>query len=323
MHRIAVLAAPPVNMFDLALPEEVFGQVRLDGRPGYTVVTCTSDPGLIETVTGHGIVVPLGLDAIDDADTVIVLGTASWADADPRILAALRAAARAGKRIMSPCLGAFLLARAGLLDGRKATTHWGHTAELSAHFPTVKLQRDVIYVADGPIFTTAGLAASIDLYLHLIRTDYGVAVANAAARLAVAAPVRPGGHVQVIDAPLPRDGVTSVAGTRSWALNRLDEPLTLAALARHARVSVRTLTRRFHEETGLSPLQWLLQQRVGRARELLESTDLLMDEVAGRAGLGTADSLRQHLVREVGLTPTAYRAAFSRLAPRGAVRPDA
>jgi transcriptional regulator GlxA family with amidase domain len=312
MHRIAVVALPPAPTFDLSIPEQVFGQAYLDDRPGYAVFTCTADPGLVETVGGHGMVVPRGLDAIDDADTVIAVGAGSWEDVDPRILTALRNAAQAGKRIASACTGAFLLARAGLLDGRNATTHWGHSAELGRRFPTVKLQRDVLYVADGPILTTAGGVASIDLYLHLIRTDYGVAVANAAARMAVAGPVRPGGQAQVTDSPLPPERVTSVAETRAWALARLDEPLTLTALARHARVSVRTLTRRFHAETGLSSLQWLLQQRIDRARELLETTDLQMDQVAHRAGLGTADSLRQHLVRQAGLTPTAYRAAYTR-----------
>jgi transcriptional regulator GlxA family with amidase domain len=173
----------------------------------------------------------------------------------------------------------------------------------------------VLYVEDGPILTSAGLAAGIDLCLHIVRTDYGAAVANAVARLAVVAPVRPGGQAQFIESPLPPETGTSLATTRAWALERLHEPLTLADLAAHTSTSVRTLTRRFHAETNLSPLQWLLHQRIDRARELLEATDLPMDEVARRSGFGSADSLRQHVLRRVGLTPSAYRAAFTRTPP--------
>jgi transcriptional regulator GlxA family with amidase domain len=311
MHRIVILALPPVAVFELSLAEELFGQAYVEGHAGYAVTVCTTDPGTIPTAGGHEIGVPLGLDAIQDADTVIVLGTASEGDADGRVLTALRAAGRAGKRIMAPCVGAFLLAQAGLLDGRKATTHWGHTAAFGSAYPHVDLQPDVLYVADGPILTSAGRAANIDLYLHMIGTDYGAAVANQCARLAVAAPVRPGGQVQIVATPLARDGVASLAETRGWALARLAEPLSLAALARHARVSVRTLNRRFHDETGLSPLQWLLERRLERARELLETTNWSMDEIARRAGFGTAESMRLHFGRGLGLTPTAYRARYA------------
>jgi transcriptional regulator GlxA family with amidase domain len=233
-------------------------------------------------------------------------------DADPRVLGALRRAAAAGARITSICTGAFVLAQAALLDGRSATTHWGLAAELSKRYPAINVQPDVLYVEDGPVLTSAGAAAGIDLCLHIIRIDHGSATANAAARLAVVAPVRPGGQSQFIESPLPPERGTSLAGTRAWALERLHEPLTLTDLAAHARTSVRTLTRRFHAETDLSPLQWLLHQRVERARELLETTTLPMDQVARHSGLATADSLRQHLLRRVGLTPSAYRSAFTR-----------
>jgi transcriptional regulator GlxA family with amidase domain len=225
-----------------------------------------------------------------------------------------RAAARDGKRIASICSGAFVLAAAGLLDGRRATTYWTHTGELAAKYPSVLMEPDVLYVQDGQVLTSSGYAAGIDLCLHIIRTDYGAAVANTVARLALVAPVRPGGQAQFTDTPLPPQTGTSLVGTRAWAMTRLDQPLTLADLARQASVSVRTLTRRFHAETGLSPLQWLLLQRVERARELLETTTLPVDQVARASGLGTADSLRQHLQRRVGLSPSDYRAAFSRLA---------
>ena len=196
-----------------------------------------------------------------------------------------------------------------------ATTYWLHSAEFRNRFPAVDLRPDVLFVEDGRFLTSAGLAAGIDLCLHIVRSDYGAATANSVARLAVVAPVRPGGQAQFIDSPLPPENGSSLAPTRAWAAGQLHEPLTLADLAAHAHTSIRTLTRRFHAETGLSPLQWLLHQRVDRARELLETTSLSVAEVASRTGLGTPDSLRQHLRNRIGLTPSAYRAAFTRATP--------
>ncbi|RPF41476.1 AraC family transcriptional regulator with amidase-like domain [Streptomyces sp. Ag109_G2-6] len=312
MHRVAVVVVPPATTFDLSIPELVLGETAVDGAPGYQVRICTARPGAVATSGSLGITVSHGLEAVDDADTVIVTGTAARDDVDPRVLAALRRAAAGGKRIASICTGAFVLARAGLLDGRRATTYWAKSEEFSRRFPAVELHPDVLYVQDGDIFSSAGLSAGIDLCLHLVRADYGAATANAVARLVVAAPVRPGGQAQFIEAPLPPETGTSLAGTRSWALERLHEPLARADLAAHARISVRTLTRRFHAETGLSPLQWLLHQRVIRAQELLETTDLPMDRVAHLSGLATTDSLRHHLSRHTGLTPSAYRVTFTR-----------
>lgn len=313
MRRIVVIAVPPVTTFDLSIPEVVFPAVRVDGRPGYEVTVCTPEPGVVPGYNGLAVVIPNGLDVIEDADTLIVTGTGAREAADPRVLDALRRAAGRGKRIASICTGAFVLAQAGLLDGRPATTYWPFTQEMRDRFPAVDLQPDVLFVDDGAILTSAGLAAGLDLCLHMIRIDYGAVAANAAARLAVVAPVRPGGQAQFIQTPLPPESGTGLAETRAWALERLGEPLTLADLAAHARASPRTLTRRFREETGLSPLQWLLHQRVDRARELLEATDLPIKQVARRSGLGTAESLRQHLMRRNGVTPTAYRTAFTRL----------
>ncbi|OPC80330.1 AraC family transcriptional regulator [Embleya scabrispora] len=314
VHRIAVVAVPPVTTFDLSIPELVLGAVELaDGAPGYEVRVCTADPGAVVGTGSLDIVVPHGLDTIDTADTVVVTGTGARADADPRILTTLRTAAAAGKRVASICTGAFVLAQAGLLDGRAATTYWTMTDEFRRRFPAVDLRPDVLYVEDGPILTSAGLSAGIDLCLHLIRTDHGAAIANTVARLVVAAPVRPGGQAQFIETPLPAETGVSLAETRAWALARLDRPLTLADLAAHANTSVRTLTRRFHAEAGLSPLQWLLHQRIDRARELLESTNLTMEQVAHNSGIGTTDSLRKHLLRRTGLTPSGYRAAFTRM----------
>lgn len=312
-HRVAVIASEPVSLFNLAVPELLLLKVEVDGRPGYEVEMCTPDPGTVATSGGADVVIRSGLDALDRADTVIVAGTGAAEHPDPRVLGALREAGRAGKRIASICTGAFLLAEAGLLDGRNATTYWAYTRQFAEKYPDVVIQPDVLYVQDDRILTSSGYAAGIDLCLHLVRTDYGAAVANHVSRLALVAPVRPGGQAQFTDTPLPAETGTSLAGTRAWAMTRLDRPLALTDLARHAAVSVRTLSRRFHAETGLSPLQWLLHQRLDRARELLETTTLPVDQVARASGLGTADSLRQHLVRRVGLTPSDYRATFTRL----------
>ncbi|MEV4221708.1 helix-turn-helix domain-containing protein [Nonomuraea sp. NPDC049725] len=304
-HRIAVVVVTPVLSFDVSIPLMVFNSV-----PDYDVRICTARPGAVPTVGGPDIVVTDGLEAVAGVDTVITVGSGGE-PAPSEVLAALRKAERAGARIASLCTGAFVLAQAGLLDGRRATTHWGLAGDLAARFPSVKVQPDLLFVEDGGIFTSAGAAAAIDLCLHLVRLDFGAAVANVAARAAVVSPVRPGGQAQFIETPLPPERGTSLAPTRAWALARLDRPLTLADLAAHASTSVRTLTRRFHQETGLSPLQWLLHRRVDRARELLETTELPMDQVAEKSGLGSADSLRKHLVERVGLTPTAYRASFT------------
>ncbi|MEU8982244.1 helix-turn-helix domain-containing protein [Streptomyces sp. NPDC048309] len=312
-RRIAVVAASPVSMFNLAIPELLFTKAEIDGRPGYEVVICAPEPGPVPTTGGLDLYVRHGLDAVRDADTVLVAGTGERYTPDPRTVAALREAAAAGRRIASICSGAFALAEAGLLEGREATTYWEQAEELRKRYPAVDLRGDVLYVQDGQILSSSGYAAGIDLCLHIIRTDYGAAVANRVARLALVAPVRPGGQTQFTQTPLPPERGEVCADTRGWAMRNLDKPLTLTDLARHAGVSVRTLTRRFHAESGVSPLQWLLHQRIERAKELLETTALPMDQVAHACGLGTADSLRGHLVRRTGLTPSAYRVQFSRL----------
>lgn len=311
MHRVAVLAVPPVKPFDLAMPSTLLESAVVDGEPAYEITVCTAEPGIVAASGGIEVVIRRGLDAIDTADTVIVPSTGSRHDADPVTLAALREAAAAGKRIASICSGAFVLAQAGLLDGRTATTHWGLADEFRAAFPAVHLDAEVLFADEGRILTGAGSAAGIDLCLHLIRRDCGAAVANAAARASVVTPVRMGGQSQFVDTPLPPETGSSLAAARTWALQHLDRPISLPDLAREANVSVRTLNRRFMAETGSTPFQWLLQQRLQRARELLEATELSIDQVARRSGFGTAESLRQHLVRHIGLAPRAYRDAFT------------
>ncbi|GAA2435265.1 helix-turn-helix domain-containing protein [Actinomadura vinacea] len=311
-HRVAVLLVPPVVAFDSAIPGLVLGCAKTGGRPHYEVRTCTPRPGPVATTTDVEIMVRHGLEILDEADTIVVPGTHGWEAADPRVAEALRGAAADGRRLVSICTGAFMLGLAGVLDGRRATTYWRWTDEFARRFPSVDLDPRVLFVDDGPVLTSAGLAAGIDLCLHIVRSDFGAAVANEVARHVVMAPGRQGGQAQFIAAPPPAgDGAQSLAVTREWALRNLDRPLTLTDLAGHARVSIRTLTRRFGLETGMAPLQWLLHSRVERAKELLESTALPVAEVARLSGLGSADSLRAHLVRRAGLTPTAYRAAFS------------
>jgi transcriptional regulator GlxA family with amidase domain len=311
MHQVAVVAIPPVGAFELSIPDLLFGGVEVDGQPAYATTTCAARPGRVQTRGGFDVVVPRGLDALESANTVMVTGTGARHDVKPAVLEALRDAAARGARMASICTGVFVLAQAGLLDDRCVTTHWRYAAELSASFPRVRVRTEPLFVEDGPIVTSAGLAAGIDLCLHLIRTDHGAAVANSVARMAVVAPVRPGGQAQFVPAPMPSLGSTSLDRTRAWALTRLHEKLRLSDLAAHAHVSIRTLNRRFLAETGLSPLQWLLQLRIDHACQLLETTDLPLGIVAHRSGIATVDSLRDHMLQRTGLTPTAYRAAFT------------
>lgn len=310
-HEIAVVAVPPVGAFELSIPDLLFGGVSIDGQEAYSTTTCTASPGPVATRGGFDVLITHGLDTLDSADTVMVVGTGARASFPPELLSALRAAAARGARMTSICTGVFVLASAGLLDGRTVTTHWQSTRELSETFPELVVRPEVLFVDDGHIVTSAGLAAGIDLCLHLIRSDHGAAAANHVARLAVVAPVRPGGQAQFIDTPVGPADSASMDATRAWAITRLQDRLTLTDLARHACTSVRTLNRRFLAETGMSPLQWLLQLRVDAARELLESTDMSVAAIAHRIGMGSADSLREHMVRRTGLTPSAYRATFT------------
>ncbi|OBB78049.1 AraC family transcriptional regulator [Mycobacterium colombiense] len=311
MHHIAVVAVPPVGAFELSIPDLLFGGVQVGGRDAYAVRTCTPVPGPVATRGGFDVIVTDSLEPIGVADTVLVTGTGARDDVAPELVSALQDAASRGARIASICTGAFVLAAAGLLDGRCATTHWRYAAELAQCYPRVQVRPEVLFVEDGSVVTSAGLAAGIDLCLHLIRTDHGAAVANTVARLAVVAPVRAGGQAQFVSAAVPATTPTGLSQTRAWALTKIQDKLTLADLAGHANVSIRTLNRRFRKETGVSPLQWLLQLRIDRARELLETTDLPVRVIAHRSGLGSVDSLRDHFIHKTGLTPSAYRAAFT------------
>ena len=313
VHRVAVLALDGVVGFDLGTPPQVFGAARDDaGRPLYEVRVCTVGAAPARSASGYAVTPEHGLEALAWADTVIVAGVEGRRAAGPfppEALEALRDTA-GRTRTVSICTGAFVLASAGLLDGRPATTHWLWADLFRELHPDVLLDPQVLFVDDGDVLTSAGVAAGVDLCLHLVRRDHGAAVANRAARRCVVPPWRSGGQSQFIERQIPAVTETSTATARAWALEHLAEPLDLAALAARARMSVRTFTRRFRDETGLSPQKWLLQQRVAHARLLLESTDLSVDLVARRSGLGSATALRQHLQATIGVPPSAYRRTF-------------
>ena len=304
-HAVAVVALPGVVAFDLSVPAQVFGH-RVE-RSRYALTVCGATPGPVPTSTGFSLVADAGVEAIDAADTVIVPGIAPTDGTfDPAVLDALR---RSRARLVSICTGAFVLAAAGVLDGLRATTHWNDAADLARRFPAVDVDASVLYVDEGRVLTSAGVAAGIDLCLHIVRLDHGADVANAVARRMVVPPHRSGGQAQFVDRPLPADD-GGLEATRAWALARLEQPLTVKAMARHAAFSERSFLRRFQAETGTSPLRWLHEQRVAEARRLLEGTDLPVDDVASRCGLGSATNLRRHFARATRTTPSAYRQAF-------------
>jgi transcriptional regulator GlxA family with amidase domain len=306
-HRVVVLALDGAIPFELGIPGRIFGAALGPGdEPLYDVVTCTLDGAPVRTAADFSISVDHDATALAGADTVVV---PPFAHADPPPPDAL-AHVRPGTRIMSICTGAFVLANAGLLDGRPATTHWGEAGRFQELFPKVRLDPEVLFVDDGDVLTSAGAAAGVDLCLHVVRRDHGSEVANHAARRCVVPPWRDGGQAQYIERPVPQPHDTGTAPVRAWALARLDRPLSLTDLATEAGMSVRTLSRRFREEVGLSPGRWLMRQRIEHARHLLETSDLPVDQIARLAGFGTAVSLRQNLHAVLGVSPIAYRRTF-------------
>ncbi|MEU6644893.1 helix-turn-helix domain-containing protein [Saccharomonospora sp. NPDC046836] len=315
-HRVAVLVRHGVMPLELGLVHQLFGTARsAAGEPLYDVVTCTLVPGAVRTDADFAIQVTHGPEALEDARTVVVPATHEPDDTETEgrlgaPLAAAFARIRPGTRLASICTGAFVLAAAGLLDGRRATTHWQAVERFRRLYPAVELDPDVLYTDDGDILTSAGEASGMDLCLHLIRRDHGAAVANDVARRTVVPPHRDGGQAQYIPRPVAEPGIFATGAARAWALQQLHRPLSLQELSGRAAMSVRTFTRRFREEVGLSPGQWLTQQRLERARQLLEETDLPVERVAEDAGFGTSASLRQHLHTALGVSPSTYRGTF-------------
>jgi transcriptional regulator GlxA family with amidase domain len=316
-HRVVVLALDGLLPFELGIPHRIFDRaVDARGRKLYETVTCSvRPPGPVETDADFSVLVENGPQALATADTVVVpasyeLGPVHDEGVLTDELAAALALIRPGTRLVSICTGGYVLAAAGLLDGRPATTHWASAEHFQRLFPKVLVDADVLFVDDGDVLTSAGVAAGIDLCVHIVRRDHGTTVANEVARRTVVPPHRDGGQAQYIHRPVPEPQLATTTAARAWALGRLHEPIQLRDMAAQEAMSVRTFTRRFREEVGVSPGQWLTQQRVERARHLLESTDLSMDQVATDAGFGTAQSMRQHLGATLGVTPTSYRRTF-------------
>jgi transcriptional regulator GlxA family with amidase domain len=309
-HIVAVVALEGVNTFDLANPCEIFGHVRLaDGHAPYRIRVC----GLTPTVRAGAFAVraPYGIRGVAGADTVIVPGIEDATRPVPAVLIrALRAAHARGARIASICSGAFVLAAAGLLDGRRATTHWLAAAELARRHPAVDVDPNVLYVDDGPILTSAGAAAGMDLCLHIVRRDHGAAVAAHGARLAVMPLERAGGQAQFITHEPPRSDGASLEPLLRWMETHHAEPLTLPRIARQAAMSARSLSRRFREQTGDTPARWLVRRRVRHAQQLLESSAASIEEIADAVGFGSTATFRERFGRIVGTSPQAYRRTF-------------
>ncbi|MBL3686522.1 helix-turn-helix domain-containing protein [Leucobacter zeae] len=311
MKRVAVVVLEGAKPLDVGIPAQVFTT-----RPSmpYEVRVCGVRPGLVSGGDGLSYHVEHGLEAFEGADLVFIPGY-RFPDREPppeALVEALVAANARGVRLAAISTGAFALAATGLLNGKRATTHWHYSRIFAERFPEVRVDESVLFVDEGDVLTSAGAASGIDLCLHILRAERGMAAANHAARRLVAAPYRSGGQGQFVKWSVPETHGERFSDTREWALRRLADPLTIATLAQHARVSERTFSRRFVDETGYTPMQWVMRARLDRSREMLESSDLSVDEVAARVGLGSGANLRVHFRRVLGTTPSEYRRAFTR-----------
>jgi len=309
LHRVAVLVLEGAKPLDVGIPAQVF---TTRASMPYEVRVCGAAPGLVTGGDGLSYHVADGLDALDWADIVFLPGYRfpDQEDPPPAVVEALLTAHERGARLAAISTGAFALAATGLLDGKRATTHWHYTRQLARKHPQVNVDENVLFVDEGSVLTSAGAASGIDLCLHVLRGDLGVAASNHAARRLVAAPYRSGGQAQYVQRSVPAVIGERFAATREWALHRLDKHLTLESLARHAAVSPRTFSRRFVEDTGHTPMQWVMRARIDLARELLELSQLSVEQIAVRVGLGTGANLRLHFQRILGTTPSQYRRTF-------------
>lgn len=312
LGSVAVAITSGMPIFELAVPCEIFGRPRLDLiNPWYEFKICAAEPG--RTMVADGFVADTTHDLTElvNADTVVVPACENVQLAPPaELVEAVRLAHDRGARILSICSGAFVLAAAGLLDGRRATTHWMHADLLASRYPRVDVDSSVLYIDEGDILTSAGSAAGLDLCLYVVRLDLGAGVANSVARRVVMPSHRPGGQAQYIESPVPDSSDDELAPLLEWMLARIGQPLTISILAKEIGVADRTLIRRFQAATGTTPLRWLLAQRVSTARELLESTDMSIERIAETSGLGGSANLRKHLARAVGVSPSDYRRTF-------------
>lgn len=313
LHTVAVVLQEPVAAFELGVLCEVFGIDRTDdGVPAFDFRVCSSRPGeILRSTSGIGVVATHSLDAALEADLVAVPGGSTDGPNDADVLDVLRAAVARGARVLSVCSGAFTLGAAGLLDGRACATHWRYAGQLAARHPLASVDLDVLYVEDGPVVTSAGTAAGIDACLHLVRTEFGSEVANRIARRMVVPPHRSGGQRQFVEAPVPAEPCDGLQDVMDWVVEHLDEEHSVPSLAARATMSERTFARRFTQEVGTTPHQWLTGQRVLRARQLLETTSLDIERIAQLSGFGTAAVLRHHFQRQLGVAPVQYRRTFT------------
>ncbi|PDQ36140.1 MAG: AraC family transcriptional regulator [Candidatus Lumbricidophila eiseniae] len=316
MHRIVVLASEGVLPFELGIATQLFGSaLDENGEPLYEVITCSPDGGPIRTASDFTITVAHDASVLATADTIVIPAAEHHANITgseqlPEGLAAAVALIPPTVRLVSICLASYVLAAAGLLDGRRATTHWYRTEHFIASYPAIEVEVDVLYVQSGRIFTSAGASAGVDLCLQLIRMDHGSRIANNVARRCVIPPWRDGGQAQYVERPVPPADDSSTSATRTFALRHLERPLPIAELAEYARMSRRTFTRRFRAEVGHSVGEWLTRQRIDLARTLLETTTLSIDRVAEQAGFGSASTLRDHFRASLGTSPSQYRRSF-------------
>lgn len=311
LKKVVLLALPNTAPFEFGVICEVFGIDRRDtGGPTFELTIATADPGMVRTKMGFSLQVEHDLSVAADADLVAVPANGYGADIDERYLDVIRDAHARGAWVLSVCSGAFLLARAGILDGRRATTHWMYTDQLAEQFPRISVDPDVLFVQDGRVITSAGTAAGIDAALHLVREELGAAAANNVARRMVVPPQRDGGQSQYIQVAVPECRDDSLAALADWMLEHLDEELTIDQLARRALMSTRTFARRFRADFGTTPAAWLNRQRIIRAQHLLEESDLGLEQIAQRTGFGTGAVMRHHFLKVLGATPTDYRRTF-------------
>ncbi|MFI7219776.1 transcriptional regulator FtrA [Micromonospora maritima] len=324
-RTVAVLTYPGMSVFETGIVTDVFGLPRPElDRAWYDVALCAREPGPVPVIGGASLHTPHGLDVFARASTVVVPGVSDvTADVPPDVVAALRSAHRRGARVMSICSGAFALAAAGLLDGRRATTHWRYADLLRRRFPAVEVDPDVLYIDLGDVLTSAGSAAGLDLCLHVVRRDHGAAVANAVARRLVAQPHRDGGQAQFVEAPVNTVADDAVARSMDWAVAHLDLPITVETLADQARMSSRTYLRHFARSTGTSPIRWLIGRRVQASLALLETTAAPIEQIARAVGFESPATYRHHFARAMRTSPATYRRAFRTSGAAGGPGPAA